>query len=103
MKQCCGRSPLLCWVVLGFALFTNSLNNPASIVPALGMLGGAVQSGSKDVGAFQKKVQQQESQVTDRFTHNEDPNLARDAQEPAAVGETEEVEEVDAPAGEENV
>ena len=94
---------LLCWVVLGFALFTNSLNNPASIVPALGMLGGAVQSGSKDVGAFQKKVQQQESQVTDRFTHNEDPNLARDAQEPAAVGETEEVEEVDAPAGEENV
>eukprot|EP00962_Isochrysis_galbana_P000001 scaffold2_cov110-Isochrysis_galbana.AAC.1 len=47
---------LVCWCVLGFALFTNSLDNPASIVPALGLLGGSATGAGRDVTGFQKKV-----------------------------------------------
>ena len=68
---------LVCWVVLGFALFTDSLDNPASIVPALGMLGGAAQGGAKDVTSFQKKIGKGESAVTGNFTHTEPESSTR--------------------------
>lgn len=50
--------------MLGFALFTNSLDNPASIVPALGLLGGSATGARRDVTGFQKKVDAESGALT---------------------------------------
>jgi flagellar basal body-associated protein FliL len=44
------------FILLGFLLFTSSLDSPASIGPALGMLGGGVQQAQKTSAKAQSQV-----------------------------------------------
>mmetsp|Transcript_42844 Transcript_42844/g.139004 ORF Transcript_42844/g.139004 Transcript_42844/m.139004 type:complete len:208 (-) Transcript_42844:424-1047(-) len=44
------------FILLGFLLFTSSLDSPASIGPALGMLGGGVQQAQKASSKAQRQV-----------------------------------------------
>lgn len=78
---------LVVWCVLGFALFTNSLDNPASIVPALGLLGGSASGAGKDVQGFQKKIDSSTSGITGQFHAVDDVEAAARNMEGAAEAE----------------
>ena len=53
-----------------------SLDNPASIIPALGMLGGSASGAGKDVSGFQKKLGDGEKKVEGNFSAAEEEEAA---------------------------
>lgn len=72
---------LVAWAVLGFLLFTSALDNPASVVPALSLLGGSAKSASGKLKQDQSKVNALSGQIGSQIHVDPEAAASRDIDE----------------------